>query len=83
MPNNINILRLGITTPKTVFPKATQRNRVKRLLRETFRLNKGSMRGGYDIVVKPKRLEVEKLSYATLRSELLDLFKQAGLINNL
>ncbi len=37
---NENISRLLISVPKSKFPKANRRNKIKRLIREAFRLNK-------------------------------------------
>ena len=49
--------RLGVTASKKALGKAVQRNRAKRLLRETFRLNETSLQGlgnKYDWVLNAK-----------------------------
>lgn len=45
--------RLGITVTKR-YGKAHERNRFKRLVRESFRLSYSNLPMGYDIVVKPR-----------------------------
>jgi len=52
--NGLIITRLGITVSKRT-GNAAKRNRIKRLVRELFRLNKGSFPKGYDIVVIGKK----------------------------
>jgi ribonuclease P protein component len=46
--NSLGITRLGITAGKRV-GKAFKRNRIRRLIREFFRLNKPDLIQGYDI----------------------------------
>ena len=46
--------RLGIVVSKEV-GSATYRNRIKRLLREFFRLNKNQIKGSYDFVIRVKK----------------------------
>jgi len=49
--------RLGVTASKKALGKAVQRNRAKRLLRETFRLNEislGELANRYDWVLNAK-----------------------------
>jgi ribonuclease P protein component len=48
--NSLPVARLGLIVGKKAVPKAVQRNRIKRLLRESFRHNKDSI-GGMDIVI--------------------------------
>jgi ribonuclease P protein component len=52
-PNPLSHPRLGIAVGKHV-GSAVQRNRVKRLIREFFRLNKKGLPGSYDFVVVAK-----------------------------
>lgn len=40
MPNNLSFSRLGLIVPKKYYRKAVERNRVKRCVREWFRLHK-------------------------------------------
>lgn len=54
MKNGLGISRLGITVSKKT-GNAVQRNRIKRLVREFFRLNKGCFPQGYDTVIIAKR----------------------------
>ena len=46
--------RLGISISKKKVRKAHDRNRLKRLLREAFRLNKAALPAGVDLVVVPR-----------------------------
>ncbi len=53
--------------------RATLRNRMKRRLREVFRLNRAAIPGGWDIVVNPRE-PLAKVPFQTLVRELLRLF---------
>jgi len=46
--------RLGIVVKKEIGP-ATFRNRMKRLIREFFRLHKHQIRGRYDLILMVKK----------------------------
>ena len=73
--NGLGETRLGLTVPVAV-GNSVLRNRVKRRVREAFRLNRGSIPPGWDIVVNPRR-EVAEAPFKTLESELMRLFPQA------
>ncbi len=73
--NGLTETRLGITTP-TRLGNAVVRNRVKRRLREVFRLNRSAIAGGWDIVVNPRQA-VARVSFTKLTQEILRLFPQA------
>lgn len=64
--------RLGITVTKKV-GNAVKRNRIKRLIREFFRLNKCLFPAGYDVVVMAKR-NMPPLKYSEAQMELTELF---------
>ncbi|MBI3098009.1 MAG: ribonuclease P protein component [Planctomycetes bacterium] len=52
-PNGLGGTRLGIVVPKGV-RSSVRRNRFKRLLREAFRMNRGRLPRGLDLVVIPR-----------------------------
>jgi ribonuclease P protein component len=71
-PNGLSLTRLGITAP-TKLGGAVLRNRVKRRVREVFRLNQLAIPGGWDIVVNPREA-MATVEFSRLAQELLRLF---------
>ncbi len=51
--NDMQITRLGVSVSRKI-KKAVRRNRIKRLIREFFRLNKRHIPKGYDILITAK-----------------------------
>ena len=72
--NNINNPRLGITLAKKRVKQANERNRIKRIIRESFRLQKQKI-PNVDIVVVGKT-GLDKLSNQELFSLLNKLWKK-------
>jgi ribonuclease P protein component len=60
-PNALGCPRLGLIVPRRVLPRAVDRNRVRRVLREWFRLNQQRL-GGRDILVRVTEKPGEFLS---------------------
>ena len=76
--NRLNQNRVGITVSKKL-GCAVVRNRVRRRLREIYRLNEDRFLPGYDIVVVA-RSRCIKASFSALKEAYLSLAQEAGLL---
>ena len=74
-PNGSAAARLGIVVSKRVISRAVARNYCKRLAREVFRAERGTL-SGIDIVVRPRAVVTLALSTAA-RAEIRDLLHRA------
>jgi ribonuclease P protein component len=70
--NGLGETRLGVTVPARI-GKAVVRNRVKRRIREAFRLNRARLAQGWDIVLNPREA-AGRVAFATLEKEMMRLF---------
>ncbi len=79
LKNLIGVPRIGITVTKK-YGKSFKRNRIKRLIREFFRLNKSLFREGYDyLFVVKKECWLQKLDDVEL--ELIKLLNNEKIYN--
>ncbi len=76
--NREGVNRVGITVSKKL-GKAHIRNRVRRRLREVYRLNELRFRPGWDIVVVARSRAVDA-GFSELTQAYLTLAKKAGLL---
>ncbi len=77
-PNRFGRTRLGITVTRKV-GRAVIRNRIKRLTRETFRLNRHEITGHWDInlIAKNRTAEISSdRAFLSLRSIFKEISKQ-------
>jgi ribonuclease P protein component len=65
--NGLECCRLGISASKRRIRKASNRNRVKRVLREAFRLSKTELPPGVDLIIVPRG---PALTFAQARTSL-------------
>ena len=72
--------RVGITVSKKL-GKAHIRNRVRRRLREVYRLNEERFQSGWDIVVVARSKAVDA-EFARLTKSYLTLAKKAGILRD-
>lgn len=72
--NELNHNRLGLSASKKL-GNAVVRNRVRRLLREAYRLTKAELPSGFDIVIVPKRPDLPE--FKLLLVELPALIEKA------
>jgi ribonuclease P protein component len=75
LPNSLRHNRLGIIVSKRLVRDATKRNRLKRLFREAFRLNKPNLPVGLDIIVRLKNVPCSKAGEVKLSDIATSLVK--------
>ena len=78
LKNRQGMSRLGVTV-STKLGHAVVRNRVRRRFRELYRLHKGDMLPGYDIIMVA-RVRAAELPYAKLEKQYLRCLSQLGLL---
>jgi len=78
LPNRTATNRLGITVSKKL-GGAVVRNRVKRLIRESYRLHEDIIVKGYDIVIVARKRIIET-DYKGISSALVHLLKKLSLM---
>ncbi len=79
LPNGKDYNRLGFKVGKKL-AKATRRNRVRRLLRESYRLSEEKILTGYDIILAAKDGCLELNSYNEVSEIVYSMFYRAKLI---
>jgi ribonuclease P protein component len=75
-PNGLDRTRLGLSVGKSVWKGAVQRNRVRRIFRESFRLSYQDLPAGVDLVLIPAAPKLVPKLDAT-RAELVSLSRKA------
>lgn len=78
-PGDLLYSRIGIAVSKTVFKKAVDRNRARRLLSKGFENLYDRFPDGINIIALPKKEMVECSSDQVTRS-LEELFKKGGIL---
>ena len=73
--NGASAPRMIVSVPKRHFKRAVKRNRLKRLVREAFRLNRNMLEGAeYDFLFV--YLGKEMKDYGTVESSIREIFRQ-------
>ena len=72
---------IGIAISKKL-GKAVKRNRLKRIIRESYRLQKDNLIKGYNIVfIWNKQANILNNTYKEVNNDIINLFSRAGMIN--
>ena len=77
LDDNSTFNKIGISVSKKV-GNSVVRSRSKRLITESYRLNKENLKNGYDFVFVA-RTAIKDKSYAEVESSMKKLFNKAGL----
>lgn len=73
--------KLGTSIGSSKIRLASRRNRLKRLIKEVFRLNKANLKKGpYDIIVSVKKSLNGKIDYSLIEKKLVALLERASLL---
>lgn len=76
VPNGTERTRLGLSIGRRIWPGAVQRNRLKRVIREAFRLTLDELPPGIDLIVMAAQPRLV-LELGTARAELVLLARKA------
>lgn len=76
LTNKLEYPRLGIAVSKKIFRSAVARNRIKRLIREAFRLNKHQLPRGTDFIIgiRVKGKDLKSVTLSAIQAGLADVF---------
>jgi len=78
--NGLELSRIGVSMRRENFRLAVTRNKLRRYVREAFRLNKGRISKGYDIIVMP-RAQAAGLDYGRFCEDFIFAAGKAGIIS--
>jgi ribonuclease P protein component len=79
--NGLDVSRIGVSLRKHIFKLAVSRNKLRRCVKEIFRLSKEKLAKGYDFIAIPKAAAAG-LKYEELGAEFLALAKKAGAVKD-
>lgn len=78
--NRLGCNRLGVTV-STKVGNAVTRNRVRRRIKEAYRLHAGALRTPYDLIIV-SRVRAANASFWDIEASMLSLFAQLKLLEN-
>jgi ribonuclease P protein component len=67
--NGFNRARLGLAVPKKYIHSAVERNKLKRIIRESFRLKQEKLKGNDIVVVVKNKMDVNQESINSILTE--------------
>ena len=79
LANHLSLSRFAVVVSTKISKKATQRNRLKRQVREIIRLNQNRVKSGYDVVISASGRALGK-DYQELERAVLAILAKANLI---
>jgi len=83
LKNNLSQTRIGFAVGIKFSKKASERNQMKRWMREIFRQELPRIKNGEDIIVLARRQENEKIKPEKLKIDAKKILQEAGLLISL
>lgn len=74
-PNSYKINRIGITASKK-YGKSVKRNRIRRLIRESYHALQDNLKKGYDFIIVARKTEETDPGYHQILKEMRYLYKR-------
>ena len=81
LPNKFGMTKIGIVVNKKVTKKASERNFLKRQVREIVRLVLPKMQKGQSVVVTVRQPAL-KADYKTMEKDIMNSFKRLGVLTS-
>jgi len=80
LKSDININMLGIAISKKI-AKSVKRNRIKRLIKENYRLIEEKLALGYDLVILwNKKVPYQMASFEKIQKDMINIFEKIGIL---
>jgi ribonuclease P protein component, eubacterial len=78
--NNVNKNKIGIAVSKKA-GKSVKRNKVKRLIRENYRLLEGNLITGNNIIIMWKsKIDIELADFENIKKDMKYIFRKAKIV---
>lgn len=77
--NSLDVTRIGFVVSQKVSKKASSRNKIKRRLRETIKINLPNLKPGYDLIFFTKKGIIEK-DFWEIKKVVEQILKEAKLM---
>ena len=79
LKNKMNVNKLGIAVGKKS-GKAVERNKIKRLIRENYKICETNIDCGYNILLSVnKKCEIKEMNFYLVKNNIQQLLKKSGL----